>query len=71
MAPHLKIIAEPYIDKLLASRIIQPSVSPFSSPLMIIRKAVRLDPQNPLKGYRVVLDYRKVNAMIIYPRVVL
>ena len=29
---------------------------------MIIRKAVRLDPQNPLKGYRVVLDYRKVNA---------
>ena len=61
LAPNLRPIAEEYIDKLLASRIIQPSSSPFSSPLMLVRKPVEFDPKNPLKSYRVVLDYRRIN----------
>ena len=62
LAPHLRVVAEEYIDKMLAAKIIRPSHSPYASPLMLVRKAVKLDPLNPLKGYRVVLDYRKVNA---------
>ena len=58
---HLKIIAEQYIDTLLKAGIIQESRSPFSSPLMLVRKACKLDPSNPLKNYRVVLDYRRLN----------
>ena len=61
MAPHLKAVADEYIDKMLAAKIICKSDSPFSSPLMLVRKATKIDPNNPLKGYRVVLDYRKVN----------
>jgi len=61
MAPHLKAVADEYIEKMLAAKIIRKSDSPFSSPLMLVRKATKIDPNNPLKGYRVVLDYRKVN----------
>ena len=45
-----------------ASKIIQKSSSPFSSPLMLVRKAVPFDEKDPLKCYRVVLDYRRINA---------
>ena len=62
---HLLVIAETYIDKLLGAGIIQESVSPFSSPLMLVRKAREIDKVNPLKNYRVVLDYRKLNDNIV------
>ena len=62
---HLKIVAEQYIDTLLAAGVIQESKSPFSSPLMLVRKACDPDPINPLKNYRVVLDYRKLNENTI------
>lgn len=43
------------LDKMLAEGIVEPSRSPWSSPVILVRK--------PDKTYRFVVDYRKVNAV--------
>ena len=58
---HLKEVVLKYVDKLLAAGIIRKSSSPFSAPLMLVRK-----PHADTKGggitdqYRVVHDFRQL-----------
>jgi hypothetical protein len=59
---HLKPVVTEYVEKLLRAGIIRPSTSPFSSPLLLVRKP-GADPKKPLvEQYRVVHDYRRVNS---------
>jgi len=61
---HLKHLADDYVDKLLTAGIIRASTSPFSSPLMLVKKP-KASPDQPLvEQYRVVHDYRRVNQLI-------
>ena len=58
---HLKPVAVDFIRNLAEASILQPSTSPFSSPLMLIRKG-DANPSKPLlEQYRVVHDYRRLN----------
>ncbi len=58
---HLQQVVQDYIKNLSNARIIRPSTSPFSSPLMLVKK-MDASPEKPLlKQYRVVHDYRKLN----------
>jgi hypothetical protein len=58
---HLRAVAEEYIENLAKAGIIRRSVSPFSSPLMLVRKG-DAKPDKPLiEQYRVVHDYRRLN----------
>lgn len=50
------------IDKLLKSKIIRPSISPYSSPVWIVPK--KLDASG-IKKWRLVIDYRKLNEKTI------
>ena len=60
---HLLPVARSYVEKLLASNIIRASISPFSSPLMLVRKPGKVDPNKPLvEQFRVVHDFRRLNA---------
>ena len=60
---HLLSVAHDYVRKLLKLDIIRPSTSPFSSPLMLVKKPGVIDPSRPLaEQYRVVHDYRRVNT---------
>jgi hypothetical protein len=58
---HLRPVAHEYINNLARAGIIQRSMSPFSSPLMLVRKG-DAKPEKPLvEQYRVVHDYRRLN----------
>jgi hypothetical protein len=46
------------IDELLARGVVRPSKSPYASPAFLLEK--------PEGGFRMVVDYRKVNAKIVY-----
>lgn len=60
---HLKEVVIQYVDKLLAAGIIRRSESPFSSPLMLVRKPHGEASGKPLvEQYRVVHDFRRLNA---------
>ena len=64
MPYHLQGVASEYVENLLKANIIRRSTSPFSSPLMLVRKA-NADPQGPVTHqYRVVHNYKKVNENI-------
>lgn len=65
--PHnLLPVAHAYVRKLLENDIIRPSKSPFSSPLMLVKKPGLIDPTKPIEEqYRVVHDYRRLNAITI------
>ena len=61
LAEHLRPVAEEYVKNLASAGIIQPSNSPYSSPLMLVRKG-DASPSKPLiEQYRVVHDYRRLN----------
>ena len=63
---HLLEVAHSYIHKLLKAGIIRPSTSPFSSPLLLVRKPGVNDPTKSLvEQFRVVHDYRLLNTNII------
>ena len=69
MPHHLLPIAHEYVKKLLKLDIIRPSTSPFSSPLMLVRKPGKIDPSRPLvEHWRVVHDYRRLNATRVIQR---
>ena len=58
---HLRPIAEDFIIKLSQAGIVTPSLSPFNSPLMLVKKG-DANPDKPLsEQYRVVHDYRRLN----------
>ena len=61
--PHnLTPIVEAYVTKLLKQGVIEKSTSPFSSPLMLVKKPGIMDPNKSLmEKYRVVHDYRLLN----------
>ena len=65
--PHILLpVAHDYVNKLLARDIIRPSTSPFSSPLMLVKKPGILDPTRPMvEQYRLVHDYRRLNSLTI------
>jgi len=64
--PHnLKPVAEHYVRNLLASKVLKHSTSPFSSPLMLVRKLNSLPSQPLVEQYRVVHDYRHLNQNTI------
>lgn len=60
-----EIILEKFTDRLLAAGIVENSNSPFNSPAIIIKKKC-FDPKNPsnLNGFRMCIDYRKINPLI-------
>lgn len=61
---HLLPVAHKFVQDLLSARIIRPSKSPFSSPLMLVRKPGLPDPSKPLEQqWRLVHDYRKLNLL--------
>jgi hypothetical protein len=63
---HLLPIAHEYVDRLLSSDIIRPSKSPFSSPLMLVKKPGFKDSKTPIEEqFRVVHNYRKLNYQLI------
>lgn len=55
---HLKEEIQNQIQKLLDNKIIQPSISPYSSPVWIVPKKVDASGK---KKWRLVIDYRKLN----------
>lgn len=62
---HLQSVVQDYVLKLLKSNIIEHSKSPFSSPLMLVKKA-SANPSSPLvEQYRIVHDYRQLNENTI------
>ena len=64
MPYHLQAVAADYVDNLLKANVIRKSTSPFSSPLMLVRKA-NADPAMAItQQYRVVHNYKKVNENI-------
>jgi hypothetical protein len=64
---HLLPIAHEYVDQLLNSDVIRPSKSPFSSPLMLVKKPGLKDSKTPIEEqFRVVHDYRKLNSLLIF-----
>jgi hypothetical protein len=63
---HLLPIAHKYVDQLLNSDVIRPSKSPFSSPLMMVKKPGLKDSKTPIEEqFRMVHDYRKLNSLLI------
>jgi len=69
---HLLPVVDEYVDTLLEAGIIQRSTSPFSSPLMLVKKAVKPGEspeqfaQRPLvEQFRVVHDFRSLNSNTI------
>ena len=63
---HLQHIAEEYVQKLLEADIIRPSNSPFSSPLLLVKKPNCGKKDVPLiEMYRVVHDFRRLNVNTI------
>ena len=63
MPHHLLPIAHEYVKKLLRLDIIRPSTSPFSSPLMLVKKPGKIDENRPIgEQYRIVHDYRRLNS---------
>ncbi|KAJ8035952.1 hypothetical protein HOLleu_19788 [Holothuria leucospilota] len=56
-SPSMKVEVQNQIDKLLADDVIEESQSPWSSPIVMVRKKD--------KTYRFCVDYRKLNALTI------
>ena len=62
---HLIPVLRAYVEKLAARGIIRRSTSPFCSPTLLVKKA-NADPSKPLvEQYRVVHDYRALNANVV------
>ena len=62
---HLLPVVTDYVDKLLRSGVIRRSESPFSSPLLLIRKPnAEAKGQNIMEQYRVCHDFRLLNQNI-------
>jgi transposase InsO family protein len=60
--PHLEHVAKTHVEELLAARVIRPSNSPFSAPLLIVAKpSATTRPADPA-SWRTCLDYRAINA---------
>ncbi len=65
LAPNLQPLVHEYVDKLYQSKVIQKSTSPFCSPLMLVKKAGSLPSQPLVEQFRVVHDFRRLNANTI------
>ena len=62
----LRSVAQEYVHRLLRQGVIVPSQSPFSSPLMLVKKPGADNPNLPVMSrFRVVHDYRELNRHII------
>lgn len=61
ISPNLQPIVHSYVDKLLATGVIQRSTSPFCSPLLLVKKANSGAQQSIHEKYRVVHDFRALN----------
>jgi len=55
----LSHIVHNYVDRLLKAGVIRKSTSPFSSPIMLVKKPHAKDSDPPIEQYRVVNDFRK------------
>ena len=61
----LRPVAEEYVKKLAAQGVLEASKSPFSSPLLIVKKPGYVDPELPIfRRYRAVVDYRSLNMNV-------
>ena len=58
---HLQSVVQDYVAKLLRSNIIENSKSPFSSPLMLVKKPKAKQDAPLVEQYRIVHDYRRLN----------
>ena len=63
--PPLQPVVNTFVDQLLAAGVIQHSRSPFSSPLMLVKKATADKAKPIMEQYRVVNDFRKLNKNIV------
>jgi hypothetical protein len=64
LSPQQEMVMEKYVDKLFKAKIVQPSVSPWNSPAILIRKA-HFDPAkaDQVDQYRLCVDMRKLNLV--------
>jgi hypothetical protein len=62
LSPQQELVMEKYLHKLLKARIVQPSLSPWNSPAILIRKA-HFDPTkaDQVDQYRLCVDMRRLN----------
>ena len=61
----LRPVAEEYVKKLVDQGVLESSKSPFSSPLLIVKKPGYVDPRLPVfQRYRAVVDYRDLNTNV-------
>jgi hypothetical protein len=65
LSPQHEKVMEKYVDKLLKAKIVEPSVSPWNSPAILIRKA-HFDPAkaDQVDQYRLCVDMRRLNQVI-------
>jgi hypothetical protein len=65
LSPQQELVMEKYLDKLLKAKIVQPSVSPWNSPTILIRKA-HFDPAkaDQVDQYRLCVDMRRLNLSL-------
>ena len=61
----LRPVADEYVQKLLKQGVIRPSRSPWSAPLLLVKKPGVTDPSLPLfRRYRACVDYRMLNLNV-------
>ena len=62
MSPLELLACRQHLQEMFDAGIIEPSTSPFGSPVLMVPK---LDPGGKHKGWRVVVDYRAINALTV------
>jgi hypothetical protein len=65
LSPQQERLLEQYTDKLLKTKIVEPSTSPWTSPALLIRKAnYDASRSDDLSMYRMIVDFRKANLQV-------
>lgn len=73
VAPHVKQAVQEQIDNLLGQGVIEETSSPWSSPLVVVKKGVKKSrkhmplPDNVYDDVRIVIDYRYLNSVTLNP----
>ena len=62
----LRPVVDQFVDNLLEAGVIRSSNSPFSSPLMLVKKAGADTSKPIMEQYRVVNDFRKLNSNTVH-----
>jgi hypothetical protein len=65
LSPQQEVVMEKIVDKLLQAKIVQPSMSSYNSPVLLIRKAnFEKNKEVEVSQYRLCIDYRQANRLV-------